>query len=37
MMDVDGLRSRTCVELLSGVVVDDVVDIGSQHVGTDKF
>ena len=36
-MDVVSLRTRTRVELLEVVVDIDILNIGSQRVGTDEF
>ena len=36
-MDVDSLRARTRVELLDVVVDIDILNVGSQRVGTDEF
>ena len=36
-MDVDSLRTRTRVELLEVVVDIDILNVGSQRVGTGEF
>ena len=36
-MDVVSLRTRTRVELLDVVVDNDILNVGSQRVGTDEF